>query len=169
MAENQKRILIVDDEASQRQLLGSFVQSLGFQVEQAGSAEEGLRLVKKKLPQMVLLDVSQLGPCRLPQLPTDARGVFLTGVQSKDELYRWQAYLESHCGVRLLGAIMDSSVIGQQWSKRSVAGGCPKEIVELLASQLSLSFRWDILSELANESLPTWTDEQEVTRVLGDI
>ena len=53
----RKKILVVDDEASQRELLGSFVESLGFQVEQAGSAEEALQLVNKQPPQMVLLDV----------------------------------------------------------------------------------------------------------------
>lgn len=69
MAETQKGILIVDDEASQRKLLGSFVQSLGFQVQQAGSAEEALRLVTSKSPQMVLLDVRLPGISGIEALP----------------------------------------------------------------------------------------------------
>lgn len=69
MGETQKSILIVDDEASQRELLGSFVESLGFQVQQAGSAEEALRLVKMNSPQMVLLDVRLPGISGIAALP----------------------------------------------------------------------------------------------------
>ena len=57
MTESSRTILIVDDEASQRELLGGFVESLGFQAEEAGSAEEALEKIRRKCPAMVLLDV----------------------------------------------------------------------------------------------------------------
>ena len=42
MAEPKPTILIVDDDPSQRKLLGGFVESLGFNSQQAASAEEAL-------------------------------------------------------------------------------------------------------------------------------
>jgi DNA-binding NtrC family response regulator len=49
--------LLVDDEPAQRELLGGFVESLGFRVEPAASGEQALEAVAKKHPDMVLLDV----------------------------------------------------------------------------------------------------------------
>jgi len=57
MADLQRTILIVDDDASQRRLLGDFVGSLGFLTAEAGSAEAALDQLRGSLPDMVLLDV----------------------------------------------------------------------------------------------------------------
>ncbi len=57
MPEKHHTILIVDDEASQRKLLGGFLQSRGFQVTEAESGEAALESVRSSAPDMVLLDV----------------------------------------------------------------------------------------------------------------
>jgi DNA-binding NtrC family response regulator len=57
MAEKHRTILIVDDEASQRRLLGGFLQSRGFHIAEAGSGEAALETVRSSPPDMVLLDV----------------------------------------------------------------------------------------------------------------
>lgn len=57
MTDPQRTILIVDDEAAQRQLLGDFVASLDFRTDEAGSAEEALEKIRRSPPNMVLLDV----------------------------------------------------------------------------------------------------------------
>jgi DNA-binding NtrC family response regulator len=57
MAERHRTILVVDDEAAQRRLLGDFVQSLGYRVEEAASAEDALQAIRSRLPDLVLLDV----------------------------------------------------------------------------------------------------------------
>jgi len=57
MAETQRTILIVDDEAAQRRLLGDFVGSLGFRAAEAVSAEAALEAIRRALPDMVLLDI----------------------------------------------------------------------------------------------------------------
>jgi len=57
MPEQQRTILVVDDEPSQRELLGGFVESLGFCAKEAASAEEALDALRRGLPDMVLLDV----------------------------------------------------------------------------------------------------------------
>jgi CheY-like chemotaxis protein len=57
MADEPYTILVVDDEAEQRRLLGGFVQSLGFRAQEASSAEEALEAIHARVPEMVLLDV----------------------------------------------------------------------------------------------------------------
>ena len=57
MVEQPRTILVVDDQADQRRLLGGFVESLGFRVEEASSAEEALASIRRRIPDMVLLDV----------------------------------------------------------------------------------------------------------------
>jgi len=57
MAEKKRTILVVDDDAAQRRLLGDFVRSLGFRTEEAVSAEEALEQIRRAMPDMVLLDV----------------------------------------------------------------------------------------------------------------
>src|SRR3989304_3465781 len=57
MADASRMILVVDDEAPQRDLLGGFVASLGFRVEKAASAEEALSRIRGVVPEMVLLDI----------------------------------------------------------------------------------------------------------------
>jgi DNA-binding NtrC family response regulator len=57
MTEQPRTILVVDDEADQRRLLGSFVESLGFHVEEAASAESALDMIRRRTHDMVLLDV----------------------------------------------------------------------------------------------------------------
>ena len=61
MPKPERTILIVDDEPSQRELLGGFVATLGFRTQEAASAEEALDLVRRDPPDMVLLDVRMPG------------------------------------------------------------------------------------------------------------
>lgn len=57
MTERQRTILVVDDDAAQRLLLGDFVGSLGFRAVEADSAEAALEMIGRTPPDMVLLDV----------------------------------------------------------------------------------------------------------------
>jgi DNA-binding NtrC family response regulator len=68
MTEKQ-RILIVDDEAAQRDLLQGFVAPLGFDVTCAASAEEALQQIRDTTIHMVLLDVRLPGMSGLDALP----------------------------------------------------------------------------------------------------
>ena len=61
MPEAERTVLVVDDEASWRELLGGFVESLGFRAPCASSAEEALELIRQNPPDMVLLDVRMPG------------------------------------------------------------------------------------------------------------
>ncbi|MHB8952759.1 MAG: sigma-54-dependent transcriptional regulator [Pirellulaceae bacterium] len=57
MSQNPKTILIVDDEAGQRELLSSFVATLGCRTVAVASGEEALASLQQQPADMVLLDV----------------------------------------------------------------------------------------------------------------
>ncbi len=57
MSEHSSTILVVDDEASQRDLLGGFAARLGYRVREAASGEEALESIQREPPHLVLLDV----------------------------------------------------------------------------------------------------------------
>ncbi|MEN6407951.1 MAG: sigma-54 dependent transcriptional regulator [Thermoguttaceae bacterium] len=57
MTDSPRTILIVDDDAAQRRLLGDFVGSLGFRTTEADSGEAALESIGRQRPDMVLLDV----------------------------------------------------------------------------------------------------------------
>jgi len=54
---NKRTVLIVDDEASQRELLTGFLTDCGFSTRTAGSGEEALESLATSAPDLVLLDV----------------------------------------------------------------------------------------------------------------
>jgi CheY-like chemotaxis protein len=57
LANRNNTILIVDDEASQRKLLGGYLASVGYEVVEASSAEEMLEVLVRNTPDLILLDV----------------------------------------------------------------------------------------------------------------
>ena len=69
MGNRHRRILVVDDEVSQRRLLGGFLESLGIQVDEAGSAEDALESIRGSVPDIVLLDVRLPGMSGIDALP----------------------------------------------------------------------------------------------------
>ncbi len=57
----RQRILIVDDEPHIRRLLATRLQTEGYDVEEAGDGEEGLRRLPDFGPDLVLLDLMMPG------------------------------------------------------------------------------------------------------------
>src|SRR5579885_1863583 len=54
-------ILVIDDDASVRDLMSRFLTKLGFNVVAAGSGDEGLRLARQIMPRVITLDVMMPG------------------------------------------------------------------------------------------------------------
>ena len=54
----RREILVVDDHATQRQMLASMLAPLGFRVREAASGNECLQLVRGRCPDAILLDVN---------------------------------------------------------------------------------------------------------------
>ena len=57
----RKRILVVDDQASQRVVLNEMLTPLGFDIVEVDSGEACLEAVNNRLPDMVLMDISMPG------------------------------------------------------------------------------------------------------------
>jgi putative two-component system response regulator len=55
------RILIVDDDPLVRETMRDYVEHLGYQVTDAGSAEEALPIIARDIPDLILLDVRMPG------------------------------------------------------------------------------------------------------------
>ena len=50
-------VLVIDDDTEVREVLNKYLSKLGYQVEIASSGEDGLRLARKVLPDIITLDV----------------------------------------------------------------------------------------------------------------
>jgi CheY-like chemotaxis protein len=57
----QKRILIVDDERMNRQVLEVMLGGGGYEIETADSGDEALAAVAKRAPDLILLDIMMPG------------------------------------------------------------------------------------------------------------
>ncbi len=64
------RVLVVDDEAAQRELVGGFLKKQGYSVSMAASAEEAEKLAEKKFFEVAVLDMKMPGKSGL-ELFTD--------------------------------------------------------------------------------------------------
>ncbi|HAV08974.1 MAG TPA: DNA-binding response regulator, partial [Rhodobacteraceae bacterium] len=79
MAGPTPKVLLIEDEASQRALLSYNLQAEGFAVVEAGDGEEGLLLVEEEAPDLILLDwmlpgLSGIEVCRRLKTRTETRG-----------------------------------------------------------------------------------------------
>ena len=61
MTASHGKVLIVDDESSIRRALHNTLQRMGFDVNDAGTGEEALRLVREAQYDVVLLDINMPG------------------------------------------------------------------------------------------------------------
>jgi len=59
--ETNQLILIVDDEASSRELLSNYLQQAGYRIATAGSAQEALEKAKQLRPAAITLDIMMPG------------------------------------------------------------------------------------------------------------
>ena len=69
VASPPRTLLIVDDQPSQRTLLGGFLASIGYKVLEAESAEEMLEILSEQVPDLILLDVRLPGISGIDSLP----------------------------------------------------------------------------------------------------
>lgn len=86
----ERRVLIVEDEKNQRQMLTRAVTEMEFEVEAVASAEDALELIDSFTPTVALLDLSlpgmdglELAGLLQKRLPL-ARFIFLTGYGDLD-------------------------------------------------------------------------------------
>lgn len=119
-----------------------------------------------ELPRVVVLDVSQIGPCQLPRIPSETLAVLLDGVRSTREWVHWQTLIESHTSARVLGALGPCSRLREQLSWCAEHGANPAQLIRQLADELSESVRLEELLRLANQPF-VWNDDLDITPTYG--
>lgn len=90
----KKSVLIVEDDAQFRKLLEQDLANNGYEVRSAENAAEGLQILEKHIPNVIVLDIglpgmSGLDLCRSIKANADLKRVpvvFLTGRDSLDEV-----------------------------------------------------------------------------------
>ena len=85
-----KKILVVDDEPAQRRLVEQVLNGNGYEVLQAQSGQESLRILFEQKPDLVLLDVMMPGldgwqTCSCIREITDIPIIMLTGKKNSEE------------------------------------------------------------------------------------
>jgi two-component system KDP operon response regulator KdpE len=85
-----KKILVIDDEPAQLRLVSQVLSSNGYEVLQANSGQEALRIVFEQRPDLVLLDVIMPGidgwqTCSCIREITDIPVIMLTGKRNNED------------------------------------------------------------------------------------
>lgn len=87
---SRPRVLVVEDEAAQRDVLAYNLEAEGFAVEKSDNGDEALLLVEEGLPDLVLLDwmlpgVSGIEVCRRLKLRRETRDVPIIMLSARSE------------------------------------------------------------------------------------
>lgn len=90
MAGQTPKVLIIEDEPAQREVLAYNLEAEGFQVAQAGDGEEGLLLVEEETPDLILLDwmlpgLSGIEVCRRLKSKSETRGLPVVMLSARSE------------------------------------------------------------------------------------
>ncbi|MBT8409908.1 MAG: phosphate regulon transcriptional regulator PhoB [Alphaproteobacteria bacterium] len=90
MAQPRPRILVVEDEPAQREVLAYNLEAEGFQVSRASSGDEALLLFDEEAPDLVVLDwmlpgVSGIEICRRWKARAETRGVPIIMISARTE------------------------------------------------------------------------------------
>ena len=127
---SQRTLLVVDDQAVQRQLLAGLLIPLGFEVNEAASGRECLDTVAKRKPDAVLLDLSM------------------------DDMSGWDtaAVLRQRHGPGELPIVIVSADLFENQGERVTAAGCQgfvgkpvieSELVQVLGHALGLEWIYE--------------------------
>ena len=66
------RVLVVDDDATVRDVVGRYLDDAGYQVDQAADGPAGLRAARDRSPDAVVLDLMLPGMSGLERVPRAA-------------------------------------------------------------------------------------------------
>jgi CheY-like chemotaxis protein len=121
-----KTILIVDDDPDLQEGQKLFLESRGYEVLTAGSTEEGLELLKRSAPDLIIVD--------LMMEHYDAGFVFCAKVRENPELAEVPIVMQTSAGAKL-GFSPDSyDEKARSWMKADKILAKPVPLEELLAT-----------------------------------
>ena len=90
MSTQQPRVLVVEDEPAQREVLAYNLEAEGFDVSRAENGEEALILVEEEMPDIVVLDwmmpnLSGIEVCRRLKMKSETRGIPIIMLSARSE------------------------------------------------------------------------------------
>lgn len=90
MSADQPRVLVVEDEPAQREVLAYNLEAEGFAVSRAENGEEALMLVDETAPDVIVLDwmmpnLSGIEVCRRLKIKSETRGIPIIMLSARSE------------------------------------------------------------------------------------
>ena len=90
MSADQPRVLVVEDEPAQREVLAYNLEAEGFKVAKAETGDEALLLVEEETPDIIVLDwmlpgVSGIEVCRRVKSKSETRGIPIIMLSARSE------------------------------------------------------------------------------------
>lgn len=90
MSADHPRVLVVEDEPAQREVLAYNLEAEGFEVSRAGDGEEALMLVEEVMPDIIVLDwmmpnLSGIEVCRRLKMRSETRGIPVIMLSARSE------------------------------------------------------------------------------------
>ena len=83
-----RKILIIDDDSSTLESIGSYLQEVGFEIEMATNGIDGLEIIKSNKPDLVITDV------KMPRLGGVELNYILKGIKFNNPVIFISAYEE---------------------------------------------------------------------------
>ena len=108
MAEQKKRVLVVDDEADAREFVRAVVEDLGHAALEAADGEEALGAAREHIPDLIILDVHMpkrdgfavFGELRQDERTRDIPVVMLTGLAEITGVSVDAGHMEEYLGAK---------------------------------------------------------------------
>lgn len=189
MNNNEQKILLVDDEPDILEFLSYNLRKEGYQVHTALTGEEGIRIAKKEIPNLVLLDVMMPGVdgmevCRELRSATGMDGVVIAFLTARSEDYSHIAgfeagaddYINKPIRPRVLlsriKALLRRSTTGAESTSVDVGKlriDRESYLVFKDGGEISLPRKeFELLSLLASKPGKVFTRDEILTKVWGD-
>ena len=188
MADTAPKILVVEDEPAQREVLAYNLEAEGFSIEKAGTGDEALTLVSEDAPDLIVLDwmlpgVSGIEICRRLKARSETHNIPIIMLSARSEDVDRVRGLETGADDYMVKPYSVSELIArirtQLRRTRPVSVGARLEFDDIMldgdthrvtraGSQIRLGpIEFRLLSTLMEKPGRVWTREQLLDRVWG--
>ncbi|MEP3638309.1 MAG: phosphate regulon transcriptional regulator PhoB [Paracoccaceae bacterium] len=188
MSVGQPRVLVVEDEPAQREVLAYNLEAEGFAVSRAGDGEEALLLVEEDLPDIIVLDwmmpnLSGIEVCRRLKIKAETRSIPVIMLSARSEeidkvrgletgaddyVVKPYSVIELMARVRSQLRRVRPSTVGQQLEFEDIILDSDSHKVSRGGVELKLGpTEFRLLSTFMEKPGRVWSREQLLDRVWG--
>ncbi len=188
MTAQQPRVLVVEDEPAQREVLAYNLEAEGFDVSRAENGEEALILVEEEMPDIVVLDwmmpnLSGIEVCRRLKMKVETRGIPVIMLSARSEevdrvrgletgaddyVIKPYSVIELMARVRSQLRRVRPSTVGQRLEFDDIMLDAESHKVSRGGEQLKLGpTEFRLLSTFMEKPGRVWSREQLLDRVWG--